>query len=258
MINRIKEIYGSKELLRNLVVKELKLKYRNSALGFLWSFFNPLMMMVVYTIAFKYILGLKEPNFPMFILTGILPWNFFLVSLMQGTTSVVVNGPLIKKVYFPREIIPLSLVFSNFVNYMITLIVLFAGLIIFRIPVGLPILLLPVTLIVYLAFVIGLTLILSAVNVYYRDTAHFIEIIFQAWMYLTPIIYSLSKIPEPYRKLFLLNPMTLIIENLRDSLFYNTFPNLKYYIAMIIVSFLTLFIGSKVFHKMQKGFAEEI
>lgn len=258
MIRRIKEIFEAKELLKNLTSKELKLKYKNSSLGFIWSFFNPIMMMFVYTFAFKVIIGINEPNYSIFILSGILPWMAFQGAVQVGTQSVVNNGNLIKKVYFPREIIPLSIVFSSMINYIITLVVLFAGIFISGVKVGLPLVSLPLVIILFTVFTCGLTLLLSSLNAIFRDVSHFVEVIFMAWMYLTPIIYKMDKIPENIRPLMYLNPMTLVVNSLRAPLYENRFPELWQMGALAGISFLLLIIGFNVFNKLQKRFAEEI
>lgn len=258
MIERIKEIYKSRELLKNLTSKELKLKYKNSALGFIWSFFNPLMMMVVYTFAFKYVIGIDEPNYQIFILSGILPWMAFQNAVQVGTQSIVMNGNLLKKVYFPREVVPLSIVFSSMVNYVITLSVLFLGIIICKMPLGPALISLPLVILLFAIFTTGLTLLLSALNALYRDVSHFVEIAFMAWMYLTPIIYKIDRIPDAIRPFMYLNPMTLVVNSLRAPLYDNRFPEMWQLGALALVSFILLWIGFRVFNKLQRRFAEEI
>lgn len=258
MIDRIKELFGYKELINNLTMKELKLKYRNSTLGFVWSFLNPLLMLVVYTFAFKLILKVKIANFTVFLLAGLLPWIFFQGAVQMSTNSIVANSNLIKKVYFPREIIPLSIILSNFVNFLITLVVLFASVVIFKVKIGISIIMLPVSLLLLLLLVIGIALILSSLNVLFRDVSHLVEVAFMAWFYLTPIVYSLDMIPEKYRIFLLLNPMTLVVECIRASMVYNTMPKLIYILALTIIDILLIIIGYKVFMKLEKRFAEEI
>lgn len=258
MIGYIKELIKHKELLINLASKELKLKYRNSTLGFLWSFFNPVLMLIVYSFAFKYVLGSKIENFTVFLLAGLLPWTFFQSAVQMSTNSIVNNANLIRKVYFPREIIPLSLILSNFINFLITLVVLIIAIVVFRVTVSFKLIIVPFSLLLLLLFTIGLSLILSSLNVYYRDISHFTEIIFMAWFYLTPIVYQLSMIPEKFKMLLLLNPMTLIIECIRAPLVNNTFPNLNYVIIITIIDILLIWIGYKIFKNLEKSFAEEI
>lgn len=257
MIKRIKELYVYRELIRNFTSRDLKLKYKNSALGFLWSFFNPLLMMIVYTIVFGKVLDMGVPNFPVFIIVGILPWMFFQTSVVGGTHSIVSNAPLIRKVYFARDVIPFSVLLTNFINYLITLLVVMIALLIYKIQIGLPILLLPVILLLFFVFTYGLVLMLSALNVMYRDVSHFVEIAFMAWMYLTPIIYSFDRIPSGYRWFFYLNPMTLVINCIRDVTMYKTI-NYSYLAGLFVFSLVFLSLGYTVFAKYEKSFAEEI
>ncbi|ETA80684.1 ABC transporter permease [Youngiibacter fragilis] len=258
MLKKIKEITVYKELLYNLTSKELKLKYKNSALGFFWSFLNPLLMLTVYTFAFKFIMRIEIENYSLVLLAGLLPWNFFNASVQGSTMSLVNNSHLIKKVYFPREIIPLSLIMSNFVNFLMTMIVLFVAMMLFGVPLGINIFMLPVVLILLVMFTTGLSLMLSSLNVYYRDISHFVEILFMAWIYLTPVIYSFSMIPEKYRIFLMLNPMTLVVELIRDTTIRNVFPDLKFLLALLVVSSITLAVGQRVFTKLERDIAERI
>ncbi|MHC1685683.1 MAG: ABC transporter permease [Clostridiaceae bacterium] len=258
MYNKLLELIDHKELLKNLTAKELKLKYKNSALGFFWSFLNPLMMTMVYTFAFKYIMQIKIENFAMFVLAGLLPWTFFQSSVIIGTSSIVGNAHLVKKVYFPREIIPLSMIFSNFVNYLNTLAILLVLLIIFGVKLGLPLLYLPLVLILFLIFTIGIVFLLSSLNVRYRDITHFVEILFMAWIYLTPVVYSMDQIPDQFEPFLYLNPMTLVVNCVRDTLFYNRIPNMYQMLGLLAYSIFFLVIGWKTFDRLQKSFAEEI
>ncbi len=268
LIDSIHEIYISKELLINLTTKELKLKYRNSVLGFLWSLLNPIMMMLVYVFAFTYIMPQKVPNYTVILLAALLPWNFFSAAVQGSTGSIVSNANLIKKVYFPREIIPLSIIFSNFVSFIITLTILFAAMFIYHIKIGWVILLYPLILILLLFLSIGLAYFLSALNVLYRDISHLVEILFMLWMYLTPVIYPYATVVTRMARYgrkgqlvdfgFLMNPMTLVVESGRDLLLNDKIPPIGYFIALLVIDIVLIVLGNKVFRKVEKNFAEEI
>ena len=175
----------------------------------------------------------------------------------SGLKSIVMNGNLLKKVYFPREIIPLSIVFSSITNYVITLsVLLFLGILIFKMPLGIALISLPIVILLFAVFTTGLTLLLSALNALYRDVSHFVEIAFMAWMYLTPIIYKMDRIPDTIRPFMYLNPMTLIVNSLRAPLYENRFPDAWQLVALAVVSLIFLWIGFTVFNKLQKRFAE--
>lgn len=257
-IDSFKELLQYKELLNNLTIKDLKLKYRNSALGFLWSFLNPILMLIVYTFAFKVIMGIKKPNYTVVLLTGLLIWQFFQAAVQGSTDSIVSNSNLIKKVYFPREILPFSVIFSSFINFLITLIILFVIIGISGIKVGATLLLFPVVLLLLLFFAIGLSLFLSSLNVLYRDISHFVEVIFMLWMYLTPVVYPVDLIPNQYRTFLFMNPMTLIVQSARDILIENKVPQIRYLVALFVIDLVLIVWGSKVFRKIERVFAEEI
>lgn len=171
------EIYRFRYFLRNMVVRDLKVRYKGSALGFLWSLMNPLLMMLVLSLVFSVAFKISMPHYPIFLLCGLLPWNFFAVSVSNATGSVVGQAGLLKKVAFPREILPLASILANLVHFGIGLLILFVFLIAFKIPLGLPALALPLVILLQLVFVLGFSLILSALNVFYRDVQQILEVL---------------------------------------------------------------------------------
>ena len=178
MIAKLRELFGYRELIESLVLRDLKVRYKNSVLGFLWSLVNPLLLMTVFTVVFTVMLpNMTIPKFPVFVLCALLPWNFFSTSIVGAVNSIVQNGHLIKKVYFPREVLPIALVFSNFVNFLLAMPILFAFLIIFRVPFTLALLYLPLIMAVQVIFTIGVALVLATLNVFYRDTAVIMEVL---------------------------------------------------------------------------------
>jgi lipopolysaccharide transport system permease protein len=258
MIKGIKEFIKYKDLLLNLTKKELQLKYKNSILGFLWSLLNPLLMLVIYSIAFKVILKIPIENFAIFVFTGLLPWMFFQGSISQSTNSIINNNNLIQKVYFPREIIPVSVVLANFINFLITLVVLFAALIFYKFEFGSAFFLLPIVFIINFLSTVGLSLFLSSMTVKYRDISHLVEVIFMAWFYLTPIIYSLDMVPEPFKSIILANPMTSIIELYRTIFMEASIPPGNVLWLGLCYSIIIFLCGLTVFKLRERKFAEEI
>lgn len=258
MKDRLKEFWDYRQLLFNLTKKDLKLRYKNSVLGFLWSVVNPLMLLIIYTYAFKYVFKQQMDNFSIFVLSGLLPWTFFQSAVMGSVSSIIANGNLVKKVYFPRTIIPISVVLSSFLNYIITLIILGVAIMSSDINLTLAVLFLPVILLFLLLFTMGLGLLLSALNVIYRDIAHFMEIIFMGWFYVTPIIYSINLIPDNLKFIAYVNPLTGFIESIRSVLIYGVFPEYNNIFLMIMYSMCILIIGITVFNKLENKFAEEI
>ncbi len=275
MIERLRELYGFRELLANLVIRDLKVRYRNSFLGFLWSLLNPLLLMTVFTVVFTVMLpNLSVSKFPVFVLSALLPWSFFNTSVLGSVNSIVHNGYLIKKVYFPPEILPSSAILSNFVNFVLSLPALLLLMVLFRVPFTSVMLYLPVIMVIQLAFMLGVAFILSTLNVFYRDTGHLMEVVMQAWFFLTPVFYPLTVVPEwsrvlglslPVRRLvYILNPMASIIESYRSVLygFANgnppAAPALDFLARTAVTSFLVLYIGYRVFSRYSRRFGEEI
>ena len=230
MLGNLGELVRYRELVRNLVVRDLKTRYKNSVLGFFWSLVNPLLMMAVFSIVFTYMMPNRSiSHFPIFALCAILPWNFFSASIMGSVNSIVGNAHLIKKVYFPREVLPLSNVLSNLVNFLLALVVLIAAL--YAVGIGLTpwALLLPVVIFVQILFTLGLALILSTLNVFYRDVAMIMDVLLLAWFFLTPVMYPIDILPQKatvlgidlsvQRLTYILNPMASLIASYRSILY---------------------------------------
>lgn len=258
MINRLKEIYRYKYLLYNLVSRDLKVKYKGSILGFFWSLLNPLVMLFVYTLAFKYIIKVRVENFPLFFLCAFLPWSFHNISLSMSVSSIKDNASLVKKVYFPREILPLSIVFSNLIQFLLTFIILIPALLFFSIKMGFPLVAVPFIILFQTMFLIGLAYIVAALNVFFSDVKHLLEIFLQVWFWLTPIIYPASYVPEKYQFLYRLNPVVRFVEGYRDVLLYNKMPSISSLLILFITGAAVFIIGQLVFSFYNKRFAEEI
>ncbi len=233
-------------------------------LGFVWSLLNPLLMMVVFTIVFTILTVPNIENFPVFVLTGLVAWNFFAASVMGATGTIVGNSTLINKVYFPREILPASHVLSNLVNFLLTLIVLFGFIVAYRIPLTPMMLWLPAIILVQVILALGIALIVSAVNVFYRDVAVLLEVGIQAWFFLTPIFYQLERIPnmqvlglDVWRWVYVLNPMASIITDYRYVLLYNL-PPINHTAFALAEAGFTLVVGYWLFRTLSPRFSEEL
>ncbi len=258
IVKRIKDIWEFKYLIYNLVARDLKVKYKGSTLGFLWSLLNPLLMLVVYTVAFKYVIKLKQENFTIFLFSALLPWNFLSSGLSMGVSSITENGNLVKKVYFPREILPLSSVLVNLFHFFLTFTVLIPALLFFHVTIGFSFLFLLVLVFFQALFVLGLTFIASAMNVYYRDVKHFLEVLLQLWFWATPIIWSVRLVPEKYKDFVYLNPFTPFVEAYREVILYNRLPNVVTMLLVIVFGVVVFLLGGYIFQKKQRRFAEEI
>lgn len=258
MVERLKEIYRFKNLAYNLVSRDLKVKYKGSILGFFWSLLNPLIMLIVYTVAFKYIIRIRVENFPVFFLCAFLPWTFLSLSLSMAVSTIKDNANLVKKVYFPREILPLSIVLSNLVQFLLTFVILIPALLLFKIKLGFPLLFLPLIIIFQLAFTLGLAFFVSALNVFYSDVRHLLEIFLQIWFWLTPIIYPVSFVPQRFQALYKLNPAVLFVESYRNCLLYNRMLPVSDAVILLFVGLGFLIFGHIVFSSYTRRFAEEI
>ncbi len=254
----IKELYNYRQLLKSNVSKEIRGKYKGSILGILWSFVNPLLMTLVYAIVFPFVLKNAQEHYTTFIVIAVLPWTFFTTAISQGTNCILVNGGIIKKVYFPREILPLSIVVSSLINFLISCLIIFIFLIFSGIGFSLYILLLPLIIIIQFTLVLGIVLITSSIDVYIRDLEYIINFFISMLFYATPVLYSMNMFPIKIQNILKLNPMTTIIESYRDVLFYQQVPNVLGLALVAILSIIILILGIKVFKKLEKGFAEEL
>lgn len=258
MLKRVLDYWSYREMLINLVLKELRARYKGSVLGFLWSFFNPLLMLIVYSVVFSYIMRTNVPNYPMFVFVALLPWNFFANSLLQGSVSLVQNSALIKKVYFPREILPSASVLANAVNYVLSLLILIPALILFHIKLTWAISAFPFVLLVQTILVLGLGVLVSVLNVYFRDLEHILGVLVSVWFFLTPVIYPIDLIPEKVKVYFIYNPMTPVIEAYRNIFFNGLWPNWRDMALLLIFSTILLLVSLLVFNRLQRNVAEEL
>jgi ABC-2 type transport system permease protein len=250
----IVETYRYRELIWALALKELKVRYKRSVLGFMWALLNPALMMLVMTIVFSTIMRFAIPHYAIFLLSVLLPWTFFSQSLSYAVESIVGNGELIKKVSVPKLVFPVAAVVSNIINLLLSLIPLALLVIGMRHPFYLTWLYLPVPILALIIFTLGMTFFFAAVNVYYRDVAHILQVVLSAWFYFTPIIYALDFIPPNWQWLFKLNPIIYVINGFRLSVYYGLLPRWQSIAASFVCAFVTLLIGFGIFRKYQDKF----
>lgn len=241
-------------LLKELVRRDLKVKYRRSFLGYVWSLLNPLLMMCVMTLVFGYMFRSDIPNFPLYLITGQTLWAFFNESTNMSMYSVIQNGALIKKVYIPKFIFPISRVLSSFVTMSFSLAAILIVLVFTKSPFYWTILLFPVPLFFLLLFSMGIGMILSALSVYFRDITHLYGVVTLAWMYLTPIFYPVSALPEEIIPVVQGNPVYSYVTFFREIVLYGTVPELAIWLKCALISLGALVVGLAVFRKMQRNF----
>ena len=254
----IKNLYNYRELLKSNVKKEIRGKYKGSFLGILWSFINPLLQVAVYAIVFPYIMRVKTENYLQYLIVGIIPWTFFTTVLNQGMITVRMNAGIIKKVYFPREILPISVALSGLVNFFISCIIILLFCIFGGVGISWHIVLLPVFAIIQFFFTLGVVMALSAINIYVKDTEYLVNFIVNMLFYGTPILYPVTLFPQSFRWILYANPLTELITSYRDIFMYHQLPSLLPTLYLVGITVVVFFIGLGIFRKLEKGFAEEV
>lgn len=257
-INKCKEIYQYRHMLKTLVKQDINGRYKGSFLGFLWTLLNPLLMLLVYSLVFQFVFRTGIEHYSIYLFICLMPWNTFANTIAIGTTCVSNNASILKKVYFPREILPLSVVISNTIQYFFSAVIIFIALLVSGVGVSWYALLLPVIVLIQSIFSLGIVMILSAANVYVRDVQYIMNPVMMIWMYACPILYSISMIPERFLKIYKLNPMVTIMQGYQDILYSKTWPDFKNLGIVFLISIVVLVIGYLVFNKLQRRFAEEV
>lgn len=271
----LKESFRYRFLLQNLVKRDVKVRYRNSVLGVVWSLLNPLLMMMVFTLVFAKLMpneGVR--SYAIFVLVGLLPWQFFTGTMLSGTTSVTNGAAMIRKIYFPRELLPTSAMISNLVNFMLAGIVLVIFLYIFGIGLTIYALWVPVLIFTQMLFMLGLVLSLSTINVFYRDVMMILDVGLLAWFFLTPVVYPLEWLGvqqtifgvtfEPAVVMRWLNPMASIIDGYRTVLWGTMTSDgpatldPAYLMRTMVTSAIVFVIGYLIFTRFQHIFAEKL
>jgi homopolymeric O-antigen transport system permease protein len=252
-------LFSYRELLRNLVLRDLKLKYRGSVLGFLWSLVNPLAMVGVYTVVFSYIMPSGQPRFAFFFLLGVLAWTFFSASAMMSTGAVVDSAGLIKAVRFPLAILPVASVLFNLVQYLLTVSVLLpVMMLIYRTMPTWPALLFPVFLTLQVAFTVGVALMLAAATAFYRDIRHLLEIALAMLFWMTPIVYALDTVKEPLRFVMSLTPLSPFIVAYQKIFFFGQWPELSTWLIAVTYAACALAFGAALFLSVEERLAEQL
>lgn len=251
MINRASHFW---ELLWGMTERELRARYKNTVFGFIWLVANPVLQMLIIGFVFPLFIKGAVPNYNFYLLTGLLAWNFFSLSLSKTTPSIVNERSLIKKAFFPREVIPISMILSNFINYL-------AAFALFMMPIFFLHTLTPGSLLFFLLglallviFTVGASLLTSALNVRFRDINFFVQAILIIWFYATPIVYSLSQIPKHYLWLWRFNPLTSCIQLMQHALVGSALPGPGMIAANALVISITLLLGAFMFRRESKNF----
>lgn len=245
-------------LLSELIARDIKVKYRKSVLGVLWTLLNPLFMMIVLSVVFSNLFKFDVEYFPVYLLSGQLIFNFYSEVTTTSMSAIIDNGPLIKKVYVPKYLFILARTFSSTINLLASFTALICVMMAMRVELHYTVLLVPIPLFFIVAFSLGVGLLLSAITVKFRDIMHLYSVFVTALMYLTPVIYPMSILPEWLKPIVLLNPITNILQMFRDVMMYNTLPSLHSIAIALIECGIMLVIGLYVFYKRQDSFILDI
>jgi lipopolysaccharide transport system permease protein len=247
-----------RDLLRELVGRDMKLRYRRSVLGVAWTLLNPLAQLLVLNFVFSRILPLNIPNYPSFLFVGLLAWSWFQASLLNGTGAIVDNRDLIKRPGFPKAVLPVVTVSSNFIHFLLALPVLFFFLILARIPLTVSLLALPLVFVVQFLLTLSLVYLVATMHVTFRDTQYLLGVLLLLGFYLSPVFYDSSSIPPQYQTLYHLNPLAVLIDAYRQILMDGQFPEWGGLMIMGLVSIGLLWAGYGIFHRSSQNFAEEL
>lgn len=261
-----KDLYEYREMIFSLVRKDLRGRYKGSVLGFFWTFLNPFLQLMVFTLVFSIIMPQDIDQYYLFLFVALVPWMFFASSVQDGSTSILRETNMVKKIYFPREVLPIATVTSGFVNMLLVFLVIFVTLIFSGRGIKLStIVYLPIVMIVQYILCLGIALIVASVTVYFRDLQYILGILVMALQYMTPVMYDMSRVQDAAEKmgwpqmvtLYNLNPMTPIITIYRNILYYQTVPHINTLIEALVIGIVFIVIGELLFKKLQKGFAEQ-
>ena len=252
------KILRRRDLLLNLISAELTARYKTATLGVLWFILNPLLLMLILAVVFGRFIRLGIPNYPVFVLSALLPWTFFQMGVTNAGTSIPRASGLVKRVRIPRVFIPLSAVLASLVHFLISLSLLFALMIVLGVPLTRYVLLIPAVIVMQTVFVAGTSLLVASLNVFYRDVEHVLAPALVRLFYVTPIFYPLSYVPPAWHDWYILNPMVGIVETYRRTLIDGSFPAAELLRASAITSVVILAIGIVVFHKSEPYFDDYV
>lgn len=250
----IRDTYRYRELIWALALKELKIRYKRSFLGFLWALLNPLLLMVVLTVVFSTIMRQRIPHYSVFLLSMLFPFTFFSQSLSYAAESIVGNGDLIKKVRIAKLVFPVAALVSNLINLVLSLIPLALIVLMTGAPFHWTWIYLPIPLLTLAVFTLGASFFFAAANVYYRDVSHILQIVLQLWLYATPILYDINIFPKTYHWLFKLNPLIFVLNGFRLSVYWGMLPEPQSIFASVACAVVSVMIGFAIFRRVQDKF----
>ena len=254
-----KELYQYRELLKTSVKKEIRGKYKASFLGVLWSFINPLLQVLVYAIIFPYMLNNTGDDYIIYLVTGIIPWTYFQTVINECVTCIKANAAIIKKVYFPREILPIAAAISGLINFFISCIIIVVFCLIWGVGFSWHLIYVPLFALIEGVFALGIGMALGAMDAYVQDLEYIVNFILMMAFYGSPIVYQIGTFSSSsfLSKAIQINPMTQIIMGYRDAFLYHISPDMMVTCGLILISLIVLALGWLIFHRLERGFAEQ-
>jgi lipopolysaccharide transport system permease protein len=257
MIRNISEMWRYRGLIWALVGRHLHARYRGSFLGFVWSFLNPLCLIAVYALVFKYYIRFESvENYTLFLFAGLLPWIWFSSGLLEATAAIASGGSLITKAMFPAHILPVVSVITSLINFLFAVPLLFAFMLYQGVMPGIGFFALPFVILIQMIFLLGLSLALAALNVHYRDIQHILGNLLTLWFFLCPILYPVSVVPEQFRFTLTLNPLALLTLMYQDIFVSSKVPSLSLMLSTALVSIIMFSLGNMIFNHYREDFAE--
>ena len=260
MLNSIRELVRYRGLLWMWVLREIKIRYKQSFLGAAWAVLQPLALMIIFSIVFTRLTQVPTTGipYPLFSYVAVLPWTFLATSISFGVPSLINNLNLVTKIYFPREILPLGAIGASFFDYLIASSIFVLMLLFYRVQITSAILWLPVVLFIQLILIIGVTLLGAAIIIHYRDLRFIVPLGLQIWLYASPVIYPISLVPEEWRLLYRLNPMAGVISSYRQIILHGEPPLFESLMPSMIVGIIIFISGYFIFEKLETSFADLI
>jgi lipopolysaccharide transport system permease protein len=259
MMRHLRELYRSRSLLMSLISRDLRVRYRGSVFGFLWTFLNPLLLMMVYSLVFSVYNRSPSPHYTYFLFVGLLPWGWFATSLLTGTQSISDRRDLVSKVKFPPQILPMTVIGSALVNYLLSLPLMFGLSLMHDIKFGWSLVCFPFILMVQMLLTTGIVYITSSINVVFRDLQHILSNLVTFLFFLTPVLYSTDQIPEKWRPYVTkLNPMAELMDFYRNIFFEGRWPSFERLGTLALISSAVFFVGCWFMNTRREGFAESV
>lgn len=260
VIDQLHELFRHRDLLILWTMRDIRVRYKQSVLGVAWAILQPLSIMLIFTVIFSYIARMPSDGvpYPLFSFAALLSWTLLATAFSTAVPSLVTNMNLVSKVYFPREILPIAAVLASLVDFLVACLVFVPMMIYYQVPLSWTILTVPLIVVVQLALILGMTMWAAALNVFYRDIRFVVPLATQLWMYVTPVIYPVSLVPERFRWLYMMNPMASLVDGYRRTLLLHELPDFTYLALAALVSLLSLWMGYRYFKQAEARFADLI